>query len=325
MRNGWVESMAENLPASEVQERLRETSDVGDQMKRVLAFYLYDMSDRLLFEASGHKDTSHFALEQLGMNRRRSNELIRLGRLLRHLTRIDDAFKNGELLFSSVLEITRVAEVHTQSAWLEFARGKSFAQIREEVLSCKPGDLPGEGTGYGLKPRKRQLRVEITEKTQHLLEQARELLQAEDEHLTDDQLLHHLAEQLIKQLGAGERSPEPKANAEANGDPIPPARRTEALARDNHACRNCHSHVDVEVHHLKHRSQGGTHDLYNLLTLCHACHTAVHSNRLVIKGPSSNGAAGLTFVSANGLPLARSAPGAGVQPKQGGRGDAVPS
>ncbi|MGQ9546018.1 MAG: HNH endonuclease [Dehalococcoidia bacterium] len=40
------------------------------------------------------------------------------------------------------------------------------------------------------------------------------------------------------------------------------------------ACENphCRSQLNLEVHHIKRRAEGGTHSVWNLIVLCHGCH-----------------------------------------------------
>lgn len=59
--------------------------------------------------------------------------------------------------------------------------------------------------------------------------------------------------------------------------------REHALCRDKYTCQVCKAkNVRLEVHHIKYRSQGGTDDLDNLITLCTDCHKKVHSGKLNI-------------------------------------------
>lgn len=44
-----------------------------------------------------------------------------------------------------------------------------------------------------------------------------------------------------------------------------------ALQRDNHTCQQC-GKPGNQVDHIKRYTQGGTHQLENLRTLCHPCH-----------------------------------------------------
>lgn len=52
--------------------------------------------------------------------------------------------------------------------------------------------------------------------------------------------------------------------------------------RDNWRCRVCNDSRTLTPHHIVYRSQGGTHDLDNLITLCTKCHDDVHGGRLKI-------------------------------------------
>ena len=55
------------------------------------------------------------------------------------------------------------------------------------------------------------------------------------------------------------------------------------LARDDHTCQCCkgkHKDSKLEVHHIVFRSNGGSDDEKNLITLCHTCHTALHAGKL---------------------------------------------
>lgn len=59
--------------------------------------------------------------------------------------------------------------------------------------------------------------------------------------------------------------------------------REHALCRDKYTCQVCKAKkVRLEVHHIKYRSQGGTDDLDNLITLCADCHKKVHAGELSI-------------------------------------------
>ena len=58
------------------------------------------------------------------------------------------------------------------------------------------------------------------------------------------------------------------------------------LSRDNYACQCCKAKgkgVRLEVHHVVYRSQGGSDNPDNLITLCVKCHEAVHKEKLQLK------------------------------------------
>lgn len=54
------------------------------------------------------------------------------------------------------------------------------------------------------------------------------------------------------------------------------------LNRDNYTCQCCkgkHKGNKLEVHHIVFRSQGGSNEESNLITLCHTCHKNLHSGK----------------------------------------------
>ena len=61
------------------------------------------------------------------------------------------------------------------------------------------------------------------------------------------------------------------------------SRRSAILHRDNYTCQCCgKKNCRLEVHHIKFRSNGGTDDEENLITLCEDCHKGVHAGTIVL-------------------------------------------
>ena len=58
------------------------------------------------------------------------------------------------------------------------------------------------------------------------------------------------------------------------------------LNRDNYTCQCCkgkHKDSKLEVHHIVFRSQGGSDEESNLITLCHTCHKDLHNGKITPK------------------------------------------
>ena len=58
------------------------------------------------------------------------------------------------------------------------------------------------------------------------------------------------------------------------------------LNRDNYTCQYCkgkHKDSKLEVHHILYRSNGGSNEESNLITLCHTCHQDVHKGIIDLK------------------------------------------
>ncbi|MCP4143808.1 MAG: HNH endonuclease [bacterium] len=101
-------------------------------------------------------------------------------------------------------------------------------------------------------------------------------------------VIRHCPECEKAETGAGEISQNDleKAYCDAqvlengrNKATIKPSTRREVMSRDNHTCQGqgCSSKRYLEIHHKIPRSQGGNNSIGNLITLCSACHSMVHS------------------------------------------------
>ena len=61
------------------------------------------------------------------------------------------------------------------------------------------------------------------------------------------------------------------------------SRRNAILHRDNYTCQCCgKKNCRLEVHHIKFRSNGGTDNEENLITLCKECHDRIHAGTVVL-------------------------------------------
>jgi 5-methylcytosine-specific restriction endonuclease McrA len=52
--------------------------------------------------------------------------------------------------------------------------------------------------------------------------------------------------------------------------------------RDKWSCQVCKIRQNLQAHHIIYRSQGGKDELDNLLTVCSACHVAIHAMDVII-------------------------------------------
>jgi 5-methylcytosine-specific restriction endonuclease McrA len=72
----------------------------------------------------------------------------------------------------------------------------------------------------------------------------------------------------------GDKKPKKPKKAGPN-----PALLAKVKELDGFRCRFCGRVDSLHVHHIVYRSQGGTHDEANLITLCVQHHELVHSNK----------------------------------------------
>jgi hypothetical protein len=266
----------------------------------------------------------------LGYSPRTAQERLRVARALGNLPELTAGLAQGELAYSAVRELTRVATPATEAAWRQSAIGKNLRQIEELVADHQPGDNPDDPGDPEI--RTRVVRFELSPETFAGLRQARQVLDEEHGcHLSDDELVAALTGALLDgnaateptgrarfqiamtlcercrqgwQDGAGAKvaidgasveralcdaqhigSIDGEAPERAHQD-IPPSVARLVWRRDGGRCRvpGCRSSRNLEIHHLIHRADGGSHDAINLLLTCGSCHMAHHRGALTISG-----------------------------------------
>src|SRR6185503_18880640 len=111
---------------------------------------------------------------------------LRVARELGRLQQVAAALDDGELTFSHVRALTRVATPKTEDTWLERARGKTAAQVEELVRGRRPGDDPDHPPRPELETRR--IFLEVSPATFALHRQRRQQADVEcGGKLTDDQ------------------------------------------------------------------------------------------------------------------------------------------
>jgi hypothetical protein len=113
-----------------------------------LCRYLADFAD--LFErgrapeTSGYSDVYHAAHCLFGVGVRSTRERVRIGRALRELPRIEQAFEAGALSYGRVREVTRVATPRDEEHWLRRAEELSMRELERAVVVSggRPGAEP---------------------------------------------------------------------------------------------------------------------------------------------------------------------------------------
>jgi len=131
-----------------------------------------------------------------GYNGRLVKEKLRVAQSLEKLPGTSDALRVGELTWSAVRELTRVATGDTERTWLDAARGLTARQVEELVSGRAPGDLPSDVADPKL--RRHVLRFEVAGETRALLLEALGKLRREaGEALDDDAALLLLARRAL--------------------------------------------------------------------------------------------------------------------------------
>ncbi|MBL0218197.1 MAG: HNH endonuclease [Myxococcales bacterium] len=152
-----------------------------------------------------------------------ATERMRVAHELLELPGIADQFRAGELAWTSVRELTRVATRKTEDAWLDAAEGKLSTDVQQLVRGKAKGDLPTDPVD----PKKVRYRIVLdglSEEAMMLFKQARNVAaDVQGATCTDDELVRALAAAML----------EPAA-----GDPDKP--RHQIATTTCRACKQAH-------------------------------------------------------------------------------------
>jgi hypothetical protein len=90
----------------------------------------------------GYASFAEYIERLFGYKPRSSQEKLRVAEALEGLPALAHALSSGELSWSAVRELTRVAVGDTEHEWLEFARGKTVRQLEQVLARKQLGDTP---------------------------------------------------------------------------------------------------------------------------------------------------------------------------------------
>jgi hypothetical protein len=133
----------------------------------------------------------------LGYSPKAAQDRMRVAEALAELPVLETALAKGELAFSAVRELCRVAKPETEAAWASAAKGKNLRQIETLVTGRSPGDLPDDPPSPDV--RTHVVRFELSPETFAALRQARSILDSEHgTNLTDNDFITVLANVVIE-------------------------------------------------------------------------------------------------------------------------------
>lgn len=296
-----------------------------------------------VFAQFGHASFIEYLESVFGYSPRVARERVRVAEALAELPGLSSDLRSGELAWTAVRELTRVATAETEDVWREAVRGLTLREIEQKVAGRERGSLPTDPASR--EAIRRRLSFDVSAETYALMQEALDhLRRTAGGPLSEEQAIQLMAR---KALGADSDASEPahqvhlqmcpecgEGTQKAGGDDvvvdstvleqagcdarwvqagqrsrasIPPATRREVVARDRGRCQvpGCRHHTFVDVHHIRSRSDGGTHDPSNLIVLCTAHHTAVHRGYLRLEGRAG---ADLRFLHVDGTDYRRTAP-----------------
>ncbi len=107
---------------------------------------LVEMDRRTVWDEWGFSGSIHYARYALRLSRKDAREMRRVARELEQLPVLSAAAEQGDLGWSHLREVVRVAVPETEEAWLEAAQTCTWRVFHRLVRQAVAGDLPGEAS-----------------------------------------------------------------------------------------------------------------------------------------------------------------------------------
>lgn len=132
-----------------------------------------------------------------GYEPRTAQHRLRVAKALGDLPQLNEALAQGELSFSAVRELVRVATPATEGAWRAAAQDKNLRQLETLVAGHKPGDHPDDPVGDCARLHSLSFH-EVSASSYALFRQARQMLDAENgARLSDSDVIAALANSVL--------------------------------------------------------------------------------------------------------------------------------
>jgi hypothetical protein len=301
-----------------VDRRLRSYRHHRARLDAAELFDLVRAEEMKIHWVQGHATFFEYMEYALGYLPHAARERMRVARSLVRLPATSIALAKGQLTYSAVRELTRVATEETEAEWPEVLE-----------LGAGPGPAPRPDDPTHPDLRERRISMSLPPEAYALWRQARMALADErGSEVTDADLVETLCRAFLNpgsgdagpahqiaykqcrdckratQNGAGreldvapevfERAAcdarvigsvdEPKATKATTT--VTKRMREQVFARDHHRCQvpGCRSARNLDVHHIIEQAAGGPNELWNLILLCSGHHAALHAGLISITG-----------------------------------------
>ncbi len=333
-----------------VDQNLRRLAREVAQRDSEIGYWLLAAEETKPWLKGGMRSIYEYVEHLFGWTPHTITERIRTAKALLLLPQLDAELAAGSMNWSVVRELTRVATAATESAWIEFARGKTVRAVEKKVAKHAQGETPSD-PGDISRVRKRMYFCFSADQFA-VVAASIARLRKHDATLTDEEAVTMMASSAFQSAtatpagetprrpfrlqveigldgssflkGVGEERLEispalaecaqcdaevwirrPDGRVERVRVAVPQPMRRRLYERAEGCCEVCGIRLEPQLHHLWLLSEGGKHDVDQMIVLCKAHHDRVHEGSLWILGSRARG---FRFTMADGTPYGSGAP-----------------
>lgn len=193
---------APSVTVEVVDATLRDLARARTQHDHVLLEWLLRGDELQVDRVCGFASMREYGERVFGFGGRGVEDRLRVARAIRELPRLKERFAAGDIVYSVVRELCRVAIPETEAEWLASVAGKTATEVQRAVAAHAPGDRPTDPQKPQLSTRR--VTLELSPDAYALLENARaKATNAAGGHVDDSAFI---AEAMLAFLsGGGER------------------------------------------------------------------------------------------------------------------------
>lgn len=140
----WASGAANTTTPShdEIDHQLRRLAKQRAGLDAEEARWLRRADECNVWRALGYVHAIEYLEEVFGYAPRTAQEKLRVAKELGALPALESELEAGNMPYSVVRELTRVATPETEANWLEKARGRNYRQVEQMLAGHKKGDEP---------------------------------------------------------------------------------------------------------------------------------------------------------------------------------------
>ena len=152
------------LDAFELHRRITGFQRLTDRCRYEFLRLLAVLDDEARYLELGYSSAKQYLVRELNLGRANALELIRVARRLRDLPCLASALADGEIRWSILKTVSRVATSASDAEWLDFAKQHTPEQIEHEVKRAisERRDKPADASDFGLSNVMARVSFELT-------------------------------------------------------------------------------------------------------------------------------------------------------------------
>jgi hypothetical protein len=169
---------------AEIDRHLRRLATQRAGLDAEEARWLRRADDADCWRALGYVHALEYLEEVFGYAPRTAQEKLRVAKELGNLSALENELEAGNMPYSVVRELTRVATPETEVNWIDKARGRNYRQVEQMLAGRKKGDEPTDEPDPSLIEHNVTWKLDAA--TRALLRETRRYIEDELGHALDD-------------------------------------------------------------------------------------------------------------------------------------------